>query len=539
MRITRSVRCVLALLMGWALVAASNASAQTTVITPSGLVKGVVKSDHREFLGIPYAAPPVGNLRWKAPQSTDWWLQGVLNATAYKSACAQAYGFFTQARDFSEDCLYLNVWTPNPAGSNLPVIVWLHGGAFTVGASNDYDASPLVAKGVIVVTINYRLGAFGFLAHPALSAESLDGSSGNYGLMDQQAALKWVKKNIAAFGGNPNNITLAGQSAGGFSACIHLTSPLAYGLFQKVITQSGPCALPFPTLKQAKAYGTKLANTIGCTDQTAACMRSKTANEILAVIPMTDTFLTGVPLAPNVGGWLFPQQVLNAMLLGLFYHVPIIQGTNHDEGTLFAAIAYDYVGHPLTAAEYPTTLATMNTIGWAASFIQQQYPLDKYQSPGAAFAAVSTDAGFSCEASAADNYLSVGNKVYAYEFNDPNPPYPFPAVSSFPWGDPHIVELQYLFEVSAFGGPSKLNTAQKHLSDVMISYWTQFAKTGNPNSLSTPYWMQYFTQFGPVNSLKSPSTQLSWVYSFNNDHKCTFWTVVGLISQLMNLTSGG
>jgi para-nitrobenzyl esterase len=542
MRSSNSVvrRCVLALLAGWVLVAASTASAQSYVLTQNGWVHAAIGSGYRAFLGIPYAMPPTGNLRWRAPEpAASWAATGILEAKKFRNACAQlATGIFTQATNFSEDCLYLNVWTPDPVGWNLPVIVWMHGGAFIVGASDDYDPSPLLAKGVIVVTVNYRLGAFGFLAHPALTAENFDNSSGNYGLMDQQAALKWVKRNIAAFGGNPDNVTLAGQSAGGFSACIHLASPSSAGLFHKVITQSGPCALPFPTLKKAEAYGTKLANDLGCSSQTAACLRSKTTNEILAAIPATATFLTGVPLAPNVGGPLFPQQVLNAMLAGSYQKVPVMQGTNHDEGTLFAALAFDLLGKPLTAAQYPTVLAAMNMIGWAAEYIEQQYPLSKYVSPSAAFAAISGDAGFSCQAGAANNYLALGTRVYAYEFNDQTTPYPFP-VMSFPYGVAHISELQYLFEVSAFGGPSKLNPAQKRLSDMMIGYWTRFAATGNPNSLSAPFWPSYWSQVGIINSLKTPSPQLQWVSSFNTDHKCSFWTIVGIISQLIASYSGG
>jgi para-nitrobenzyl esterase len=248
--------------------------------TANGPVRGLANGAVNEFLGIPYAAPPVGALRWQPPQPPANW-PGVRDATQFASHCPQPPGPFGQGST-SEDCLHLNVFTPSHrrAGSHFPVMVWIHGGALVTGESNDYDPTTLAADGVTVVTINYRLGALGFLAHPALADAS--GQSGDYGLMDQQAALRWVRRNIANFGGNPHNVTVFGESAGGLSTLSQVASPRARGLFEKAIVESGSYNLTQASLATAEAAGESFATRAGCASQTAACLRNLPVSAILA-----------------------------------------------------------------------------------------------------------------------------------------------------------------------------------------------------------------------------------------------------------------
>ncbi len=276
------------------------------------------------FLGIPYAAPPVGDLRWKPPQPHGHWT-GVREATAFANHCPQTASPFGLAST-TEDCLYLNIFRPARDGDDdedadeegddspeegLAVMVWIHGGALLVGESDDYDPVRLVQHGVVVVTINYRLGVLGFLAHPALSAESPVHASGNYGLMDQQAALRWVERNIASFGGDPRRVTIFGESAGGLSVHSHLASPLSAGLFQRAIVQSGAYALAQPSLSQAEAQGQAVAIRAGCTDQTAACLRARPVQTLL------DANRDG-SVIPDVDGHVLTQTIGASLASGQF-----------------------------------------------------------------------------------------------------------------------------------------------------------------------------------------------------------------------------
>ncbi|HEV2783772.1 MAG TPA: carboxylesterase family protein, partial [Actinophytocola sp.] len=235
------------------------------MLTDRGPVRGVVAGDYRLFQGIPFAAPPVGELRWRPPQPPAPW-RDPLDATAPRGACAQP-GSFGRPETFNEDCLYLNVTTPRRAGHRLPVMVWIHGGSYTTGSGAIYDARKLAVEGgVVVVTINYRLGPLGFLALPALTGEQPGIQSGNYGIEDQQAALRWVRRNAAAFGGDPGNVTIFGESAGSGSVCAHLVSPTAAGLFHRAIGQSYSCAWPVATGAAAESAGTAFAGRVGCAD---------------------------------------------------------------------------------------------------------------------------------------------------------------------------------------------------------------------------------------------------------------------------------
>src|SRR5215813_7949423 len=323
---------VLASVISSAPTGASAAPQSPVVATDKGPVRGVAIGQTQAFLGIPYAAAPIGDLRWRPPQEHAGW-QGVLDASDYGAHCPQVatpYGLPST----TEDCLFLNVFTPDKTNRGrphlLPVMFWIHGGGLVVGESDGYDPSNLVAQNVIVVTINYRIGELGFLAHPALSTESSTGASGNYGLMDQQAALRWVQRNIRAFGGNPDNVTIFGESAGGLSVHSQLASPLAAGLFHQAIVESGSYSLSQPSLAVAEATGAAFAARAGCASQTADCLRSLSVSAVLAAQP-------GGTMVPNLDGLVLPLTVRSAFTSGQFNQVPVIEGSNHDEWRLFVA----------------------------------------------------------------------------------------------------------------------------------------------------------------------------------------------------------
>jgi para-nitrobenzyl esterase len=490
----------------------------------------------REFLGIPYAAPPVGPLRWRPPRPAARWA-GIRDATKPGDVCAQTGTIVTGELNTStaEDCLYLNVYTPAalPRRAALPVMVWIHGGGFTGGAGSIYDGAPLaVSQNVIVVSINYRLGPFGFLALPSLDAES--GSSGDYGLMDQQAALRWVQRNAGAFGGDRRDVTVFGESAGGASVCDNMASPGASGLFQRAIAESG-CFLLTQTRQQAEQRGAAFAASLGCTDPApggrpgwvgrastvAACLRAKPAAALLAQ--------AGGPAggwAPVAGTATLPQQPAAAFAEGRYAHVPLLQGTNHDEGRFFVGFEFDAFGKPLTAAQYPQVLAGQFGAG-AAARIQAAYPLSAYPSPDLAYAAVLTDAQFSCPALRADS-LAWRSGVYGYEFDDENAPDDFGLFGirfTFPLGAAHSTELQYVFGKIPFADSTPpFSAAQFALSAQMMGYWTRFAATGDPNGGGAAYWPRFRPASQQIQALipggSGPRT------GFAAEHHCRFRATV-------------
>jgi para-nitrobenzyl esterase len=319
------------------------------VRTDLGLVHGTNVGSIDEFLGVPYASPPTGDLRWRAPLPAARW-RGVRDATVQGSACSQIIPPGGDISASSEDCLYLNIYRParSVPGRLRPVLVFIHGGSNTGGSGNEYDPSEMVSDtDTVVVTINYRLGVFGFLALPALDAETDDRSSGNYGHMDQQAALRWVRANIREFSGDPSNVTVNGESAGGIDICANLVSPTAQGLFSKAIMESLYC--PTLTHEQADEAGLGLAASLGCADPAtaASCMRSKTAPELIGA---SQSF----KVSPSVGGRVLPLDPLEALRAGQWNHSAILLGSNHDEATGGAALALHSAGVPLplTPPEY-------------------------------------------------------------------------------------------------------------------------------------------------------------------------------------------
>jgi para-nitrobenzyl esterase len=483
--------------------------------TADGAVRGLANGAVDEFLGIPYAAPPVGALRWHAPQPAASW-PGVRAATAFAPHCPQPASPFGQA-SMSEDCLFLNVFTPShqAPGPGRPVMVWIHGGALVTGESDDYNPAALVADGVTVVTINYRLGALGFIAHPALADSG--GQSGDYGLEDQQAALRWVQRNIANFGGDPHDVTIFGESAGGLSTLSQVASPQARGLFHKAIVESGSYDLTQAPLASAEAAGETFAVKAGCASQTAACLRSLPVSTVLA-----DEDAGGY--TPNLNREVLPQTLKTAFATGDFNRVPLVIGTNHDEWRLFVGLS-ELEGNPVTAANYQSMIsATLGVPSAVAAVIAAKYPLSAFPSPSVALGAVGTDAIFACPALTIDQSVSRYVPTFAYEFNDENAPEVFLPPVSFPYGAAHASEIQYLFDLPTTAFPGTLSPPQQRLATTMKEYWTNFAKRGFPSSFGSPFW-PLFNRLGQrMQSLEPPTPQTET--GFANTHNCAFWTAL-------------
>ena len=434
----------------------------------------------------------------------------------------------------SENCLFLNVYAPHARkkrGPHLPVMVWIHGGGLAAESGDMFDPSPLVEHGnLIVVTINYRLGLLGFFAHPAIDNEGHP--RGSYGLMDQQFALEWVRQNIRGFGGNNQLVTIFGQSAGGLSAYCNLASPTAAGLFQRAIAESGsyagftdylgqivPVAVAETVGTPAVPSGIALAAAVGCPSQTAECLRNISPANLVGLRLNTFNFVY-----PFIDGTVLTQTPKAAFASGQFNRVPVISGTNHDEWRLFVAAQYDLSGAPLTNSEYATAVdALFGPI--VGPMVLGLYPLPASPPADAASLALSaagTDGIFSCPARLADQSLSRYVTTYAYEFNDENAP---PEIGfsnlSFPLGAYHDAEQQYLMNVSLFPLPPSFTRDQKQLSQTMITYWTNFANTGDPNSAQCNLASVQFSR-GPVPVLDTTDPTVE--SSFATDHLCTtFW----------------
>jgi para-nitrobenzyl esterase len=474
----------------------------------SGPISGALEDGVWSYLGIPYAAPPVGELRWREPQAVDPW-QEVRPCTSYGPACPQPEADFagmTGVAETSEDCLYLNVWTPAQSPEErLPVMVWIHGGAFATGAGSLhlYDGHKLAKKGVVLVTINYRLGPFGFMAHPLLSEESPHGVSGNFGLLDQIAALKWVQRNIEAFGGDPGLVTVFGESAGGMSICDLLVSPLAEGLFHRAIVESGPfldMGLPIDSdnsLRKAEQSGEEIAAALGC-DQAPdvlACLRSKTARELLDAPKPQSRFFSPIALGPNVDGWVLPDSPFRLFAAGKQHRVPLLVGSNADEGTLFAPDIPLMLYQGLIALAY----------GNYAGRVSELYPAQTQEEVKPALNRLITEMGFASSARlAAESMSKAGAPAYMYRFTrlpkDPRAE----GLGSF-----HGLEIIYVFGNFDLAGISGVDAADAALSGAMMDYWTNFARTGDPNGDGLPDWPALTAQNGYYQELGDTITTRS------------------------------
>lgn len=471
----------------------------------SGLIRGLIEGEDGDlfvFRGIPFAAPPVGELRWKPPQPVKAW-EGTLNCFEFGNASAQKPSPLTGSfpgmaldADTSEDCLYLNVWAPsNTADEPLPVMVWIHGGGYEMGAGSQglYNGANLARKGVVVVTINYRLGAMGYLAHPALSRESSNGTSGNYGVLDQIEALKWVKENIAVFGGDPSRVTIFGESAGGGSVFALMCSPLAKGLFHRAISESGPVLnwshlnesrFGYPSAEEA---GAEMAESLGIEDGdgAAAALRSQDVDTLLEMTAnnerptKVDFRSVALRMAPIVDGWVIPDDPMTIFEEGNQNDVPLIVGCNGDEATMFTMMA-----------KLPTTVDALSEevvsqFGEHAEAFTAAYPVAERKEIRKAVNALFGDLIFVAPARfVAKNMGNVPSPAYAYHFTKIPP-----GTSGMMLGSHHGAEIPYVFGQMHLA--PKVSDADVDISNAMMDYWVQFAATGNPNAEGLPEWPAY------------------------------------------------
>jgi len=480
---------------------------ENIVLTDQGCLEGESLGAVKAFRGIPYAAPPMGALRWKAPQEHQPW-EGVRDATKFGKSCPQLPGTILRYQlETDEDCLLLNVWTTqsNPE-AKLPVMVWIHGGGLVQGSSSQmvnnrlsYDGRFLAEKmGVVVVTINYRLAQLGLLAHPALSAEDTEhGVSGNYGLLDQIFALRWVQKNIQNFGGSPNNVTIFGESGGGKSVCALLASPLARGLFQQAIIQSGGCPSNARKLRDssgresAEAQGERFARAIGCAEASdvLACLRSKTAQEILNTLPGEASILsTAEKWDFTVDGYALPQSPGRALEAGNFNTMPLIAGTTGNEASLFTGKL-----NITTAAQYEAFVRAFFREN--ANQVLALYPVTDYPTPKAALDALISDISFVCPTRRFTRDSSKHQqKTFLYHFT-----YVTRVGAQLGLGAFHGSEIPFVF-----GNAVSATPAERALSEAMMRYWVNFAKTGDPNDRALPMWPAYTLTEDPHLQLDVP-----------------------------------
>jgi para-nitrobenzyl esterase len=476
------------LLLGFAL-APCRANAQP-VVTESGQIESSQTAAIQSYKGIPYAAPPVGPLRWRPPQPAVQW-RGVRKATSYSPACPQLGNYPADApqEPTSEDCLTLNVWAPaNRKVGKLPVMVWIHGGGLMNGSGSvpQYAGDRLAARGVVVVTINYRLGALGFLAHPELNRESWHGGSGNYGLLDQIAALKWIKRNISAFGGDPDRVTIFGQSSGSFSASMLVASPLAKGLFHRVIGQSGavfePVELdPFFTPEGAAEAGAHFAKKAGV--RTLADLRR---------MPVASLLKTRFHPQFNIDGHVLPASPHDAYVTGKHNDVDLLVGTNADEGRFFFDTA------SVTAQNFDAVLERTypGLLLWAVGASPGKTDADARK----AAVAIDTDMRFRWGMWAwAKHALASGKRrVFFYRFArqpDYRKGHPY-----FGLRATHGVELSFVFGILDAGAARWTSDDSEHAATIQ-QYWTNFAKTGDPNGAGLPRWPMFDSEQGKVMNL--------------------------------------
>jgi para-nitrobenzyl esterase len=524
--------------------------------TRSGPVQAVSRGTMQSYFAIPYAAPPVGDLRWRAPQPAIPWTAPLANPKS-GLACIQTAGSVFRATAESEDCLRLDIHRPVGKGP-FPVMVWIHGGAFVTGSASVYsDPTPLVSRGVIVVAINYRLGALGFLAHPAL--RDADGSSGDYGIMDQQAALRWVRDNIAAFGGDPKNVTIFGESAGGFSVMSHLASPGSAGLFHKAIIESGAYGVSAQmTQAELEARSRDALDHVlaeagpdapaACRDgvQTAACLRALPLTIVQG--RLMKAFNGAVPnIVPSIDGKVLPRSVKSTFAAGANNKVAVINGSNENENLLFLAL--NELGQRLSAkppvldsanrsflltteayAKAAETLSAESGVP-VAELTGRAYPLSAYGAdialqPSLAAAAAGTDSTFSCNgANVSARIAAQGSPVWMYEFRDQTSPplvgrFGGKYVLSLPQGAAHASELPYVFNMIDLGSPDR-----QALKDTVTGYWASFARSGDPNGDGRPAWPKY--QSAHIQALDVPArggVAPMAASAFRTEHKCdTVW----------------
>ena len=499
-----------------------TSTAVPVVTMQGGAVRGAAGSGAYTFRGLPYAAAPIGDLRWRPPAPPAAW-PGVRDATEYGASCAQPAAPPFSVASSDEDCLFLNVTTRTlRVGAGLPVLVWFHGGGWTNGAGRDFDASKLAQNGVVVVTLNYRLGALGFLAHPALAA-SPGGASGNYGHMDQQAALRWVKENIRQFGGDPRNVTIAGESAGALSVIGHMISDGSRGLFHRAIIQSGSFALHQMSRAQGEAFGQAFAAMVDCPDQSASCLRQAPVSKLLEKFP--PFAIPGI-----VDGEVFEETFGSALEAGHFARVPVINGVNQDEQLLFVVtgvtVRERFVPIPtgpnsITAENYESNIAAVLGVSPArAAEIAAAYPVDAYPAPLLAFSTLNHDASWACPALQINQWLAKRVPTFAYEFNDANAPARF-----FPQlgRATHTNELHYIFDQPDAPIQQPFSPESAALAADMRDAWASFASSGDPGVKSDLHWPAFGGR--DQHRVISLDTAGSAIFrDFPSRHQCAFWS---------------
>ena len=508
--LTRTANCLFFVLLSVSTYAADG----PIVAVPGGQVRGQsMKDGGAVFRGIPFAQPPLGDLRWRAPMPLKPW-SGVREAKQFSGECAQN-PMWGHSKVVNEDCLYLNIWTPAlPPTSLKPVMVWIHGGGNVAGSGRENGES-LASHGVVVVNFNYRLALFGFFAHPALTAESPQHASGNYGLMDQIAALQWVRDNIKKFGGDPSNVTIFGESAGAMDANLLMTSPLAKGLFHRVIAESGSVLLDHGAqpLATAEQFGMKLveAANLPSGDGALKALRGASAEQLLDAFGKT-AGPGGIPpgLGVDVDGWVLPQSPAEVFASGRQLPAELIIGINAREFTgppnasEVKKLIEERYG-PLAQRAFPLYGITAAPNG----AVSQGAPDPLFGDAGAQWM---TDITFRCpSAVVADWNSKSGRPTYQYQFSRGTPGHP-------EMGAVHASEVFYVFGTLDEQRPMRPNydAADRAISNVMQEYWTNFAKTGNPDGNGLPAWPKYqpdtkrlleFTDHGPVAGEKLRSAQ--------------------------------
>jgi para-nitrobenzyl esterase len=469
------------------------------VRTEAGVVEGAAGTvPHVQvYKGIPFAAPPVGKLRWREPQPVAPW-KGVRKATEFGNHCMQVHvwdDIIFRDSQMSEDCLYLNVWTPAAsADAKLPVMVWIHGGGFIAGSASEarQDGERLAGKGVVVVSMNYRLGIFGFLAHPELTKESPNHASGNYGLLDQAAALEWVKRNIAAFGGDPGNVTIFGESAGSFSVSAHMASPVSQGLFQKAIGESGAYftagdqTLAPQSLKESETEGLGFAKSIGA--PTLAALRGKPADEVLK----SAAAARDVRFDPNLDGYFMPQPAYDVFAAGMQSHVPLLAGWNADEIRAAVTLA------PVKPTPESFEKQARERFGDEAEAVLKAYPAKDSAEALESAASLGSDLfiGYATWKWVEMQTETGDAPVFRYSF-DRKIPVPednkvngAPATSA-DIGARHAGEIEYVFGALDSLPAVPWEPIDRTLSEQMMTYWSNFARSGDPNGGGLPRWPEY------------------------------------------------
>ncbi|MEU9863624.1 carboxylesterase family protein [Streptomyces sp. NPDC047971] len=481
------------------------------VTVAQGRLRGRIHDRAEEFLGVPYAAPPVGEARLRAPREPRRW-DGVREADRLAPACVQFAPFgLADPSAVSEDCLYLDVYRPKGAraGARLPVILWIHGGAYAMGTGTQFGGRTMAdLTNTVVVSINYRLGQLGYLGLPELARENAR-RTGSFGLLDQVEALRWTRRNIAAFGGDPGNVTVSGQSAGSASVCGLLAAPSAAGLFHRAVLQSGPCTLIGTSdSAQAESRAREFAVRAGCGDPATvtACLRAVPAATLVEAGRTVPTS------GPASGDGLLPVDPAAAIRDGDWNKVPVLIGSTRSESRLFVALSQPR----LTEEEYEAQI--LAGYGAAGPEVLARYPVSAYGSPYLALSAVMTDSSFACHTSWTARLFASQVPTYVYEFDDPDSPtLAGTQVPGLDMSNAHSAELAYLHDFTA--GDRPLSEVQTALATRMKRYWGSFARFGSPAVPGQTVWPTVGR--GTVLSLNPAATRTG--SSFDADHQCGFW----------------